>query len=158
MNGIPIKYDNSLMKVKKSNKSWLNSFVLPWNRFMRNSLSISKIIWPHLKGDKLISGDWSAAGITNALKNGKTCLVPLDPFADIDSLVSEPSVEQDDSNILQIDKGHIQYLPSKDEKDSCDSEREFGDWNIFDVTAQELWFVTFIDFLQSCFQNTLHWT
>ena len=158
MNGIPIKYDNSLMKVKKSNKSWLNSFVLPWNRFMRNSLSISKIIWPHLKGDKLISGDWSAAGITNALKNGKTCLVPLDSFADIDSLVSEPSVEQDDSNILQIDKGHIQYLSSKDEKDSCDSEREFGDWNIFDVTAQELWFVTFIDFLQSCFQNTLHWT
>ena len=38
--------------------------------------------------NKLISGDWGAAGIINALKNGKTCLEPLEPLADIDSLVS----------------------------------------------------------------------
>ena len=49
-----------------------------------------------LKGEQVISYGWSAAGITNALKNGETCLEPLDPFADIDPLVSEPSVEQDD--------------------------------------------------------------
>ena len=88
----------------------------------------------------------------------ETCLSPLDPCADIDPLVSEPSVEQDDSNILQIDKGLIQHLSSEDEKDSSDSEWEFEDGNIFDVIAQELWFVIFIDFLQSYFQNTLHWT
>ena len=41
MNGIPIKYDNSLMKVKKSNTSRLNSLLLPWNRFMWNGLLIS---------------------------------------------------------------------------------------------------------------------
>ena len=90
------------------------------------------------EGGQVISSGWSAAGITNALKNGETCLEPLDPFADIDPLVSEPSVEQDDSDILQIDKGHIQHLPSKDEKDSCDSEWEFKDGNIFDGIAQEL--------------------
>ena len=89
------------------------------------------------EGEQVILSGWSAAVITDALKNGETCLEPLDPFADIDPLVSEPSVEQDDSNILQIDKGLIQHLPSEDEKDSCNSEKEFEDGNIFDVIAQE---------------------
>ena len=56
--------------------------------------------------EQVISSGWSTAGITNALKNGETCLEPLDPFADIDPLVSEPSAEQDDSNILQIDRSY----------------------------------------------------
>ena len=73
---------------------------------------------------------------------------PLNPFANIDPQVSEPSVEQDGNNILQIDVGLIQHLSSENEKDSCDSEWEFEDGNIFDVIAQELWFVIFIDFLQ----------
>ena len=90
------------------------------------------------EGEQVISSGWSAAGVTNALKNGETCLESLNPFADIDPLVSEPSVEQDDSNILQIDKGLIQYLSSEDEKDSCDPEWEFEDGNIFDVIAQKL--------------------
>ena len=74
------------------------------------------------KGEQVISSPWSAAGITNALKKGETCLEPFDLFADIGPLVSEPSVEQDDSNILQIDNGLIEHLLSEDEKDSCDSE------------------------------------
>ena len=53
MNGVPIKYDNSLMKVKKSNKSRLNSLLQLWSLFMRNGLSISKITWPDPKGNKL---------------------------------------------------------------------------------------------------------
>ena len=57
------------------------------------------------KGEQVISSGWRAAGITNALKNGETCLEPLDPSADIHPLVKEPSVEQDDSNILQINEG-----------------------------------------------------
>ena len=72
------------------------------------------------------------------MKNGETCLEPLDPFADIDPLVSESSVEQDHGNIFQIDKGLIQHLSSEDEKDSCDSGWEFEDGDIFDVIAQEL--------------------
>ena len=84
---------------------------------------------------------------------------PLDPFADIDPLLSEPSVEQDESNMLQIHEGLIQHLLSEDETNSCDSEWEFEDGNVFGVIAQELWFVNFINFLQSIyFQNTLHWT
>ena len=63
---------------------------------------------------------------------------PLDAFTDIDPLVSGPSVEQDYINILQINEGLIQYLLDEDEKDSCDSEWEFGDGNVFDVMAQEL--------------------
>ena len=90
------------------------------------------------EGEQVISSGWNAAGITNALKNGETCLEPLNPFANIDPLVSKPSVEQDDSNILQIDEGLIQHLSSENEKDSCDSEWEFEDGNIFDVIAQEL--------------------
>ena len=90
------------------------------------------------EGEQVISSGWNAAGITNALKNGETCLEPLNPFANIDPLVSKPSVEQDDSNILQIDEGLIQHLSSENEKDSYDSEWEFEDRNIFDVIAQEL--------------------
>ena len=75
-------------------------------------------------------------------------MVPLNPFADIDPPASEPSVEQDNSNILKIDEGLIQYLSSENEKDSCDSEWEFEDESIFDVIAPELWFVIFIDFLR----------
>ena len=54
------------------------------------------------KGEQVISSGWSTAGITNALKHGETYLEPLDSFADIDPLVSGPSVEQDDSNIFQM--------------------------------------------------------
>ena len=108
--------------------------------------------------EQVISSDWSAAGITNALKNWKTCLEPLDPFADIDPLVSKSSVEHHDSNILQTEEGLIQHLPYEDENNSFDSEWEFENGNVFDVIAQELWFVIFIDFLQGYFQNTLHWT
>ena len=69
---------------------------------------------------------------------------PLNPFANIDPPTLnpfaniKPSVEQDDSDIIQIDKGLIQHLPSEDEKDSCDSEWEFEDGDIFDAIAQEL--------------------
>ena len=110
------------------------------------------------EGKHFISSGWSPAVITNALKNGETCLEPLDLFPDIGPLVSELTVEQDDSNKLQIDKGLIQHLSPEDEKDSWDSEWEFEGGNVFDVIAQELWFVIFIDFLQNYFQNTLHWT
>ena len=61
---------------------------------------------------------------------------PLDLFADTDPLVSKSSVEQDDGNMLQIEEGLIQHLPSKDEKDSCDSEWKIDDGNAFDVIAQ----------------------
>ena len=79
--------------------------------------------------EQVISSSWSAAGITNALKNGETCFEPLDLFAD---------VEQDDSNILQIDEGLIQHLLSENKKYSCNSEWEFEDGNIFDAIAQKL--------------------
>ena len=90
------------------------------------------------EGEQVIPSGWSAEGIRDALKNRETCLEPLDPFANIDPLVSQPSVEQDESNMLQIDKGLIQHLSSEDEKDPWNSEKEFEDGNIFDVIAQEL--------------------
>ena len=68
----------------------------------------------------------------------ETCLEPLDPCADIDSLVSKPSVEQDDSNMLQVDEGLTKHLSSKDEKASCELKWEFDDGNVFNVIAQEL--------------------
>ena len=63
--------------------------------------------------------------------------------------------EQDDGNMFQIKEDLIQHLSSEDEKDSCDSEWETEDGNAFEVIAQELWFVIFLDFLQSYFQTTL---
>ena len=58
----------------------------------------------------MAASGWSAAGVKNALKNGETCLEPLDLFADVDPLISESSVEQDGGNILQIEEGLIHYL------------------------------------------------
>ena len=40
--------------------------------------------------------------------------------------------------MLRIDEGLIQHLVSEDETDSCDSELEFEDGNVFDIIAQEL--------------------
>ena len=60
--------------------------------------------------------------------------------------------------MLQTEEGLIQHLPSENEKNSFDLEWEFENGNVFDVIAQELWFEIFTDFLQSYFQNTLHWT
>ena len=40
--------------------------------------------------------------------------------------------------MLQIDEGLIQHLLSEDETNSCDSEWEFEDGNVFGVIAQEL--------------------
>ena len=88
--------------------------------------------------EKVISSDQSTAGITNALKSGETCLELLDLFADIDPLVGEPSVKQDDSNILQIDEGLFQHLSPQDENDSCYSEWQFEAGNVFDVITQKL--------------------
>ena len=70
-----------------------------------------------LEGKQVISSGWCAGG-----ENLDTCLEPLDLFADIDPLVSEPSVDQDDSSMLQINEGLIQHLLSEDETNSCDSE------------------------------------
>ena len=76
------------------------------------------------------------AGALQGSQIRETCLEPLDPFTDIDPLVSVPSVEQDDGNMLQIEERLIQHLPSEDEKDPCDSEWEIDDGNVFDVIAQ----------------------
>ena len=90
------------------------------------------------EGKQVISSGCSATGIKNALKIGQTCLELLGLFADMDPLVSELCVEQDDSNILQIDEVLIQHLSFEDEQDSCDLEWEFLDGNVFDIIAQEL--------------------
>ena len=90
------------------------------------------------KREQLISSDWSTARVTNALKNEEAYLESLDPFADIDLLRRKPSVEQDDSNILQIDEDLLPHLSSEDENDYCESECEFENRNVFDVIAQDL--------------------
>ena len=141
MNGIPTECDNSLMKVKKLNKLRLNSLLLSWNRFMRNGLLISKI--NHIRRG------------TSYFEWLERCRDPkcTEKFRNLFGTIGSVCWYWPTSkraicwtrwrNILQIDKSLIQHLSSEDE-------------NIFDVIAQELWFVIFIDFLQSYFQNKLH--
>ena len=86
------------------------------------------------EGEQVISIGWSTAGIINALKNGETCLEPLDPFADQAShLLNKMTVICSKSR-----KCFFQHLSSEDEKDSCDSEWEIEDGNLFDVIALEM--------------------
>ena len=91
------------------------------------------------EGKKVIESGWIASGITNALQKGESGLTPLDPFADIDPLVSQPSVDQDDHQLAAIDKDHlIQNHSSDDESESDESEWEYDDGNVFDLIAEEL--------------------
>ena len=66
-------------------------------------------------------------------------MTPLDPFADIDPLVSQPSVDQDDHQLAAIDKDLIQNQSSEDESESDESQWEYeDDGNVFDFIAEEL--------------------
>ena len=66
-------------------------------------------------------------------------MTQLDSFADIDPLVSQPSVDQDDHQLAAIEKDHlIQNHSSDDESESDESEWEYDDGNVFDLIAEEL--------------------
>ena len=84
-NDLKIKIKLTLNTLKPIHAKWLVDFY--------NDMATPE-------GEQVISSGWSAAGITNALKNGETFLEPLDPFSDIVPLVSEPSVEQNDGKSL----------------------------------------------------------
>ena len=87
-----------------------------------------------LEEEQVISSGWSASGIINSLKNGETCLKPLDPFAyQARHLLNKMTIIY---SILR--KGFFQHLWSEDERDSCDSEWEIEDGNLFEVIALEL--------------------
>ena len=106
------------------------------------------------EGEQVISSGWSACRDHKCTE--MHLIGPLDPFVNIDQLISEPSVEQDGSKSLQIEEGLIQHLSSDNEKDSCYSEWQIENGNVFDVIAQELTFVFFLDLLQRYFQTILH--
>ena len=77
------------------------------------------------EGEQVISSGWSAAEITNALKNGETFLEPLDPFADIDPLLSEHLLKKMTVTYSKSTKVLLNICRPKD-------------GNIFDVITQEL--------------------
>ena len=60
-----------------------------------------------LEEEQVISSGWSASGIINSLKNGETCLKPLDPFAyQARHLLNKMTIIY---SILR--KGFFQHLP-----------------------------------------------
>ena len=68
---------------------------------MRNGLLISAVTWPHLKGNKVFQVADALEGSQMHWKIEKL-VGTIEPFGDIDPLISESSFEQDDSNMLQI--------------------------------------------------------
>ena len=86
MNGMSIKYGNSLMKGKKSNRSRLNSLLLPWNQFMRNGLLISIITGPYPKRSKLFKVAGALQGsqihwkVERLVWNNWACLLILNHY------------------------------------------------------------------------------
>ena len=50
-------------------------------------------------GKPVIKNGWKASGITNAIEMGLSKLPSIDPFSDIDPLISEPSLNTNDAPI-----------------------------------------------------------
>ena len=77
---------------------------------------------------------WKVAGILDAAEKGLDGLPNLDPFHDIDFLVTGDSLEQVDGNKSEIEQ-HMYVSPFVD--DNEESEYEDEDGNIFDVFSEE---------------------
>ena len=56
------------------------------------------------QGKSIIKNDWKAFGITGVIESGLANLPSIDPFADIDLLITEPGISNNESPIHRFQK------------------------------------------------------
>ena len=71
---------------------------------------------------EMIKSGWERSGIMDAVSSGSKSLPSLDPFADIDPLESEESVDFPDAE--QVNE---EYESTIEPQEDSDSESEYGD-------------------------------
>ena len=72
------------------------------------------------QGKSIIKNDWKAFGITGVIESGLANLPSIDPFADIDLLITEPGISNNESPIPEeeiVERGY-----AKDWYDDSDEE------------------------------------
>ena len=104
-----------------------------WLVELFNNMTISQ-------GKEIIMSGWKASGIIiEAIKKGSTRLRSLDPFNDLDPLLSESPNTEECSNISELDEDQVLAFATRDEENESDNEEEDlyyppdSDGNIFDI-------------------------
>ena len=82
---------------------------------------------------------WKASGIIEAIKKGQARLPSLDPFNDLDPLLTESPNIEECFDISELDEDQILAFATRDEENQSDDEKEDlyyppnSDGNIFDI-------------------------
>ena len=80
------------------------------------------------KGKDIIISGWRASGILDALKLGSVGLPSIDPFDDIDPLVSQEHIHGEIQTIHQVPKEErVLGFTRQDDNSDSDSDWEMGD-------------------------------
>ena len=92
------------------------------------------------QGKEIIMSGWKASGIIiEAIEKGSDRLRSLDPFNDLDPLLSESPNTEECSNISELDEDQVLAFATRDEENESDNEEEDlyyppdSDGNIFDI-------------------------
>ena len=91
------------------------------------------------QGKEIIMSGWKASGIIEAIKKGSARLPSLDPFNDLDPLLTESPNTEECFDISELDEDQILAFATQDEENESDDEEEDlyyppdSDGNIFDI-------------------------
>ena len=76
------------------------------------------------QGKEVIMSGWKASGIIEAIKKRSARLQSLDPFIDLDSLLTESPNIEECSDISELDEDQILAFATRDEENEIDEEEE----------------------------------
>ena len=92
------------------------------------------------QGKEIIMSGWKASGIIEAIKKGTVRLPNLDPFNDLDPLLTESPNTEECFDISELAEDQILAFATRDEENENDDEKEIhlyyppnSDGNIFDI-------------------------
>ena len=90
------------------------------------------------QGKEIIMSVWKASGIIEAIKNESARVPSLDPFNDLDPLLTESTNAEECFHISELDKDQMLAFTTRDEENEIGNEEEDlyyppdSDGNIFD--------------------------
>ena len=84
---------------------------------------------------------WKASGIIDAIKNRQARLPSLDPFNDLDPLLTESPNIEECFDISELDEDQILAFATRDEENESDDEKEIY---IIHLTVMEIFLIFLI--------------
>ena len=92
-----------------------------------------------IQGKEIIMSGWKVSGIIEAIKKASARLPSLDPFNDLDPLLTESPNTEECFEISELDEDQILAFATRDVENKSDDEEEDlyyppdSDGNIFDI-------------------------